>query len=160
VLHAGPTDGQQLTGASAQLDFTARARLDVRFHAGVANGSGQGFEDCGDPTVSCAPREVQVEYRRTTVGLALPVRLTRRGALDLQLVPGLEGNRFAESTQFGLSLGLETRYRPSPASRLQIVAAADISRTGEFLGAADAPSYDGTLTRFSVGARYQFYTRR
>lgn len=161
VLQTGPTGVQRLFGASTQLDFTARERLDVRFHAGVASGSRRGLAGCPlDPSLNCTPREVHIDNRRTTIGVALPVRLTRRGALDVRLVPGLEGHRLDESPQVGVSLGLESRYRRSPASHLEFVAAADVRRANELGLSADAPTYDGAFTTFSVGARYRFYTRR
>lgn len=160
VQHAGPGGYANPRGVSAQLDVTARERIDVRFTGGVASGSRRRFDSCGGPSFNCVPVEVELDTRLTSFGFALPVRLSRPGTLDVRLVPGLDGHSLDGSILLGLSLGLETRYRRSLASRLEFVAAADVSRTNDISIVADAPSYDGALTRFSVGVRYRFYARR
>ncbi len=160
VLHSSRSAVGDPVGVSAQLDFTARTWLDVRFSYGVSSGSGQRFESCGDPAINCAPRQVDIDTRLTTASVALPVRLGRSGPLEWRFVPRLDGHGIDGTALLGASLGLEARYRRSPDSRLEWLAAADVSGTSELPASADRPSYDGAIRRFSLGARYRFYTRR
>ncbi len=160
VLHESRSAVGDPLGVSAQLDITAREWLDVRFSYGVSRGAGQRFAPCGDPAINCAPRQVNIDTRLTTAGVALPMRLGRRGPLEWRLVPRLDGHGVDGTALLGASLGLEARYRRSPDSRLEWLAAADVSGTSELPATADRPSYDGALRRFSLGVRYRFYTRR
>jgi hypothetical protein len=161
VVQTGPSGAPRLLGASTQLDITARERLDVRFHVGVAGGSRRVLGGCPlDPAVNCAPREIQVDLRRTSVGVALPLRLVQRGAFDWRVVPGLDGHDIDGSVLLGASLGLEGRYQRSLNSRFMLVAAGDMNRTSALGITAGGPAYRGTFTRVSLGARYRFYTRR
>lgn len=160
VVHSSPSAVGDPVGVSVQLDFAARERLDVRFAYGLSSGLRRGFASCGGPEFNCMPVAVDITTRLTTISVALPVQLAKRGALDWRMVPRLDAHGIDDTALLGASLGLEVRYRRSPDSRLHILAGADRSRTSELPATADGPSYSGSLTRVSVGARYQFYTRR
>jgi hypothetical protein len=161
VVHSSRSAVGDPVGASAQLDFAARQWLDVRFSYGVSRGSYLGFAACDfTPGGNCLPVERRVDTRLSTVSVALPLRLGRRAALEWRLVPRLDGHGIDGTGLVGASLGLEARYRRTPDSRLEFLASADVSGTSELPATADRPSFDGALQRFSLGARYRFYTRR
>lgn len=158
VVHSGASAIGDPVGVSVQLDIAAQERLDLRFSYGVSSGRRRAVGFCGVPP--CMPVAEDLNIRLTTMSVALPMRFATRGVLDWRIVPRLDAHGIDDTALLGASLGLEARYRRTPGSRTELVASADASRTSELPATADRPTYAGSLTRVSVGARYRFYTRR